>query len=75
MPNAAWTGIIGFLNSDAGKKYSDAGIKFDFGKLYADYDINNPEELAHIWGLIEEMFNDEEFKKYLKEANYDMTNG
>jgi hypothetical protein len=39
----------------------------------ADYDINDPSQLAYIWSMLDEMLNSKEFREYAPDS-YDLTN-
>jgi hypothetical protein len=69
--NTAW--ITNFLNSDAGKKYRDAGIGFYNGKLMADY--TDESQIAYLIPLFEEMIKSNAFREAAKGANYDVSKG
>jgi hypothetical protein len=69
--NVQW--ITDFLNSNAGKKYKDAGIGFYDGKLMADY--ADESEIPYLMQMFTEMIESDEFREKGKDADYDVSTG
>ena len=69
--NVQW--ITDFLNSEAGKKYKDAGIGFYSGKLMADY--TDESQIPYLMEMFTEMMESDEFREKGKNAGYDVSKG
>lgn len=69
--NVQW--ITDFLNSDAGKKYKDAGIGFYSGKLMADY--TDEDQIPYLMEMFTELIESDEFRAAGKSKGYDVSKG